>query len=67
MTRLTAEFKSDRCDKRLRFRRLKKLKGFQNRPHHNYTNFSGNYGQSLTKEELSKDLKYAEAVRRQKF
>lgn len=67
MTRLTAEFKSNRRYRILRFRGLKKLKGFQNSPHHIYTNFSGNYGQSLTREKLSENLKYAEAVRRQKF
>jgi len=66
MTKLTAEFKSDRRAKRRRLC-LKKPKCSQYNPHHTYTNFSGNYGQSLTAEQLSEDLKYAQAVRRQKF
>ena len=65
MTKLTATFKSDRAYKRIRFR-LKKPNYFPT-SHHTYTNFSGNYGQSLTKEELAEDLKYAQAVCRQKF
>ena len=68
MTRLTAEFKSNRRYRALRLRSLKKFKCSKSSPRHTYTNFSGNYGRhNLTKEELSEDLKYAKAVRRQKF
>lgn len=67
MTRLTAEFKSDRRNNRQKLC-LKKPKCSQHTTHHTYTNFSANYGQHhLTLEELSEDLKYAQAVCRQKF
>lgn len=66
MTKLTAEFKSDRSNKR-RISRIKKPES-SHKSIHNYTNFSGNYGRhNLTVEELSEDLKYAQAVCRQKF
>lgn len=66
MTRLTAEFKSDRRYKRRRLC-LKKPKCSQYDPYHTYTNFSGNYGQSYIAKDLADDLKYAQAVCRQKF
>ena len=69
MTRLTAEWKSDRRNKLSRIRLKNRLKDkAQQSTHHNYTNFSGDYpGIGMTKEELAEDLKYAQSVCRQKF
>ena len=66
MTKLTLQLKSAAYRKN-QMLRLKKRKHIKNTPYHSYTNFSGNYGHSLTKEEIEQDLQYAQSVCRQKF
>ena len=67
MTRLTAEWKSDRGG----LSKIHLKNKYKYKPQscqHNYTNFSGNYpGIGMTKEDLAEDLKYAQSVCRQKF